>query len=111
VSFWLSPIKGIKTFCACAGIVVCVWYGFEIAPFIERLSNNGSAPFTIGGDMHLVVISLCLSPSVYAVCTRAHASRPVRWLAGIVLVAMIGYLTYLAVITLIVLMLGCAKTL
>ena len=108
---WLRPVKGIKGLCACAGILLGVWYGFEVAPFMARLANADHSPFSILGETQLLVISLCLTPSVYALYGWQRASRPMRLLAGGFLVALIGYLTYLAVITLIVLLLEFAKAL
>jgi hypothetical protein len=109
VIVWLDPVKSIKALCACSGILLGVWYGFEIAPFMVRLANAGHSPFSIISEMQLLVIGLCLSPTFYMLNAWQHAPRPVQWLAGSCLVALIGYLTYLALITLIVLMLEFAK--
>ena len=108
---WLRPAKSIITLCACAGILHGVWYGFEVARFMVRLANADHSPFSIIGETQLLVISLCLTPSVYALYVWQRASRPLRLLAGGFLVALIGYLSYLALIALIVLMLEFAKAL
>ncbi len=63
---WLRPVKSIKALCACAGILLGVRYGFEVAPFMVRLANVDHSPFSIIGETQLLVISLCLTPSVYA---------------------------------------------
>ena len=91
---WLRPVKSIKALCACAGILLGVWYGFEVAPFMVRLANVDHSPFSIIGETQLLVISLCLTPSVYALYGWQRASRPLRLLAGGFLVALIGYLNF-----------------
>lgn len=108
---WRRPAKSIKALCACAGLFLGVWYGFEVAPFMVRLANANHSPFPIIGETQLLVISLCLAPSVYALYAWQRASRLLRLLAGGILVALIGYLTYLALIALIVLILEFVKAL
>lgn len=91
---WLRPVKSIKALCACAGILLGVWYGFEVAPFMVRLANADHSPYSIIGETQLLVISLCLTPSVYALYGWQRASRPMRLLVGGFLVALIGYLNF-----------------
>ena len=47
---WLRPVKSIKALCACAGILLGVRYGFEVAPFMVRLANVDHSPFSIIGN-------------------------------------------------------------
>ncbi len=108
---WLRPFKSIKALCACVGILIGLWYCFEVAPFMARVANADRSPFSIIGETQLLVITLCLSPSVYALYGWQHASRSLRLLAGGFLVALIGYLTYLALITPVVLLLEFVKAL
>ena len=91
---WLRPDKSIKALCACAGILLGVWYGFEVAPIRVRLANADHSPYSIIGETQLLVISLCLTPSVYALYGWQRASRPMRLLAAGFLVAPIGYLNF-----------------
>ena len=91
---WLRPVKSIKALCACAGILLGVWYGFEVAPFMVRLANADHSPYSIIGETQLLVISLCRTPSVYALYGWQRASRPLRLLAAGFLVALIGYLNF-----------------
>ena len=77
---WLRPVKSIKALCACAGILLGVWYGFEVAPFMVRLANADHSPYSIIGETQLLVVSLCLTPSVYALYAWQRASRPLKLL-------------------------------
>ncbi|NCW87050.1 MAG: hypothetical protein EBV69_13580 [Oxalobacteraceae bacterium] len=105
MSTWIYQFGRVNTCLVFGSLALCIWYCFQIAPFMVHFSKLGESPFAVISSYEILIMSIFSSPTAFALLRWDGAPKLAKRLAAGFSIGLGCYLAYLFIIALIALML------